>query len=53
LIAASQVQWPNYRVSSSALAGARGPVIGIHAVDLLLGFSTLHCLTQQPPAASA
>ena len=27
------------------------PVIGIHAVDLVLGFGTLHCLTQQEPAA--
>jgi len=27
------------------------PVIGIHAVDLVLGFGTLHCLTQQQPAA--
>ena len=26
-------------------------VIGIHAVDLLLGFGTLHCLTQQQPLA--
>ncbi len=25
-------------------------VIGIHAVDLVLGFGTLHCLTQQEPA---
>jgi agmatine deiminase len=28
-------------------------VVGIHAVDLVLGFGTLHCLTQQQPAASA
>jgi len=26
------------------------PVLGIHAVDLVLGFGTLHCLTQQQPA---
>ena len=26
-------------------------VVGIHAVDLVLGFGTLHCLTQQHPAA--
>jgi len=26
------------------------PVIGIHAADLVLGFGTLHCLTQQQPA---
>lgn len=29
------------------------PVIGIHAVDLVWGFGTLHCLTQQQPAVSA
>jgi agmatine deiminase len=28
------------------------PVVGIHAVDLVLGFGTLHCLTQQHPAAA-
>ena len=35
------------------LAGlfADRPVVGIHAVDLVLGFGTLHCLTQQQPAA--
>lgn len=27
------------------------PVVGIHAVDLVLGYGTLHCLTQQQPAA--
>jgi agmatine deiminase len=26
------------------------PVVGIHAVDLVLGFGTLHCLTQQEPS---
>jgi agmatine deiminase len=26
------------------------PVVGIHAADLVLGFGTLHCLTQQQPA---
>ena len=29
------------------------PVVGIHAVDLVLGFGTLHCLTQQQPRPSA
>jgi len=24
-------------------------VIGVHAVDLVWGFGTLHCLTQQQP----
>jgi agmatine deiminase len=28
------------------------PVIGIHAVDLVWGFGTLHCLTQQEPRES-
>ncbi len=27
-------------------------VIGVHAVDLVLGLGTLHCLTQQQPAAT-
>ena len=27
------------------------PVVGIHAVDLVWGFGTLHCLTQQQPAS--
>ena len=26
------------------------PVIGVHAVDLVLGLGTLHCMTQQEPA---
>ena len=28
------------------------PVVGIHAVDLVWGFGTIHCLTQQQPAPS-
>jgi agmatine deiminase len=28
-------------------------VIGIHAVDLVLGLGTIHCMTQQEPAAHA
>jgi agmatine deiminase len=28
------------------------PVVGIHAVDLVWGLGTLHCLTQQEPAVS-
>ncbi|MCS7089254.1 MAG: agmatine deiminase family protein [Limisphaera sp.] len=28
------------------------PVVGIHAVDLVLGLGTLHCLTQQQPVGS-
>jgi len=26
-------------------------VVGIHAVDLVWGFGTIHCLTQQQPAS--
>jgi len=29
------------------------PVIGIHALDLVWGLGTLHCLTQQQPSATA
>ena len=29
------------------------PVVGIHAVDLVWGFGTLHCLTQQQPRQAA
>jgi len=43
---------PNDRVALGILAElfADRPVVGIHAVDLVLGFGTLHCLTQQQPA---
>jgi agmatine deiminase len=27
-------------------------VVGIHAVDLVLGLGTLHCMTQQQPQAA-
>jgi agmatine deiminase len=43
---------PNDRVALGIL-GDLFPgrkVVGIHAVDLALGFGTLHCLTQQQPA---
>ena len=29
------------------------PVVGIHAVDLVWGLGTIHCLTQQEPTATA
>ena len=29
---------------------SRATVVGIHAVDLVWGLGTLHCLTQQQPA---
>jgi agmatine deiminase len=43
---------PNDRVALGILGDLfkDRPVIGIHSVDLVLGFGTLHCLTQQQPA---
>ena len=43
---------PNDRVALGTLAELfkDRPVVGIHAVDLVLGFGTLHCLTQQQPS---
>jgi agmatine deiminase len=43
---------PNDRVALGILAELfrDRPVIGIHAVDLILGFGSLHCLSQQQPA---
>jgi len=43
----------NDRVALSALARLMPShqVVGIHAVDLVWGLGTLHCLTQQQPAA--
>jgi len=42
----------NDRVALNALAELMPDrhVVGIHAVDLVWGFGTLHCLTQQQPA---
>jgi agmatine deiminase len=44
---------PNDRIALGTLAGLfkDRPVAGIHAVDLVLGFGTLHCLTQQQPVS--
>jgi agmatine deiminase len=43
---------PNDRVALNALAQAMPDrtVVGIHAVDLVWGLGTLHCLSQQQPA---
>jgi agmatine deiminase len=42
---------PNDRIALGTLSELfkDRPVVGIHAVDLVLGFGTLHCLTQQQP----
>jgi len=44
---------PNDRVALNILADAfpGREVIGIHSVDLVWGLGTLHCMTQQHPAA--
>jgi len=43
----------NDRVALNTLAGVfpAHRIVGIHAVDLVWGLGTLHCLTQQQPAA--
>ena len=43
----------NDRIALNALAELmpNRHVVGVHAVDLVWGFGTLHCLTQQEPAA--
>jgi agmatine deiminase len=43
---------PNDRIALGILGELFNdrPVVGIHAVDLVLGFGSLHCLTQQEPA---
>jgi agmatine deiminase len=43
---------PNDRTALGILSDlfADRTVVGIHAVDIVLGFGTLHCLTQQQPA---
>ena len=45
---------PNDRIALNALAALLPDrqVVGIHAVDLVWGFGTLHCLTQQQPIGS-
>ena len=43
---------PNDRVALNTLAELMPAhrIVGIHAVDLVWGLGTLHCLTQQEPA---
>jgi agmatine deiminase len=45
---------PNDRVALSVLAELmpRHQIVGIHAVDLVWGLGTVHCLTQQEPLGS-
>ena len=45
---------PNDRIALGILAElfTDRTVVGIHAVDIVLGFGTLHCLTQQQPSPS-
>ena len=46
---------PNDRVALNTLAEVfpEREIIGIHSVDLVWGLGTLHCMTQQQPAALA
>ena len=46
---------PNDRVALNTLCALMPDhrIVGIHAVDLVWGFGTIHCLTQQQPAARA
>jgi agmatine deiminase len=46
---------PRDREALTTLAGLmpNRRVVGIHAVDLVWGFGTLHCLTQQQPLGDA
>ena len=45
---------PNDRVALNVLAGLmpKHQIVGIHAVDLVWGLGTIHCLTQQEPLGS-
>jgi agmatine deiminase len=46
---------PNDRVALGILGELfrDRPVVGIHSVDLVLGFGSLHCLSQQQPAEAS
>ena len=46
---------PNDRIALGILAELfrDRPVVGIHAVDLVWGLGTIHCLTQQEPTVTA
>jgi len=53
LVLAPTFHDPNDRVALNMLAEVfpGREVIGIHSVDLVWGLGTLHCMTQQQPAA--
>ena len=46
---------PNRRVALDIISNLMPShrVVGIHAVDLVWGLGTLHCLTQQEPAGKS
>ena len=46
---------PNDRIALNTMAGLMPShrIVGIHAVDLVWGLGTIHCLTQQEPAPDA
>jgi len=46
---------PNDRLALNTIASVLPDrqVVGVHAVDLVWGLGTLHCLTQQQPRARA
>ena len=50
-----EINDPSDRIALNGIAEAfpGRTVIGIHAVDLVWGLGTLHCLTQQQPAGTA
>jgi agmatine deiminase len=54
LVLAPTFNDPNDRVALNILAAVfpSREVIGIHSVDLVWGLGTLHCMTQQQPAAT-
>jgi agmatine deiminase len=53
LVLVPTFQDPNDRIALNTLSGLfpEREVIGIHCVDLVWGLGTLHCMTQQQPAA--
>ena len=53
LVLVPTFQDPNDRVALNTLAELfpEREVIGIHCVDLVWGLGTLHCMSQQQPAA--